>query len=71
MGKFLEEIGEKIPTFVGIKFTSNNLEEGYYALKADSGRFAIFLGNDLVDIYFNLTYSYRLFIIFLNMTFPL
>ncbi|XP_033225217.1 N-acetylneuraminate lyase-like [Belonocnema kinseyi] len=46
MGNFLETIGDQVPTFAGIKFTSNNLEEGYLALKADNGRFAVFLGND-------------------------
>ena len=49
MGNFLETIGEKVPTFAGIKFTSNNLEEGALALKADNGRFAVFLGNDQVN----------------------
>ncbi|XP_051171670.1 N-acetylneuraminate lyase-like [Leptopilina boulardi] len=46
MGNFLEIIGEKVPTFCGIKFTSSNLDEGAQALKANNGRFAIFLGND-------------------------
>ncbi|XP_012064546.1 PREDICTED: N-acetylneuraminate lyase-like [Atta cephalotes] len=46
MGQFLESIGDKIPSFVGIKFTSNNLEEGAHALHADNGKFVIFLGND-------------------------
>lgn len=49
MGNFLETVGEKVPTFAGIKFTSNNLEEGYLALKADNSRFAVFLGNDQVN----------------------
>ena len=48
MGQFLESIGDKIPSFVGIKFTSNNLEEGAHALHADNGKFVIFLGNDQV-----------------------
>ncbi|XP_043264477.1 N-acetylneuraminate lyase-like [Colletes gigas] len=46
MGQFLESLGEKIPTFVGIKFTSANLEEGAQALHADNNKYVIFLGND-------------------------
>ncbi|KAJ8673900.1 hypothetical protein QAD02_005162 [Eretmocerus hayati] len=45
MGEFLESIGDKVPTFAGIKFTSNNLEEGYRAIKSNNS-FAVFLGND-------------------------
>ena len=54
MGKFLESVGEKIPTFSGIKFTSNDLEEGYQALMADS-RLTVFLGSDVVS------YTYKIF----------
>ncbi|KYN22602.1 N-acetylneuraminate lyase, partial [Trachymyrmex cornetzi] len=46
MGRFLESIGDKIPSFVGIKFTSSNLEEGAQALRADNRKFSIFLGNN-------------------------
>ncbi|XP_077267232.1 N-acetylneuraminate lyase [Temnothorax americanus] len=46
MGQFLESIGDKIPSFVGIKFTSANLEEGAQALRADNKKYVIFLGND-------------------------
>ncbi|KAL0126096.1 hypothetical protein PUN28_004902 [Cardiocondyla obscurior] len=46
MGQFLESIGDKIPSFVGIKFTSANLEEGAQALHADNKKYVIFLGND-------------------------
>ncbi|XP_012526902.1 N-acetylneuraminate lyase isoform X2 [Monomorium pharaonis] len=46
MGQFLESIGDKIPSFVGIKFTSSNLEEGAQALRANSRKYVIFLGND-------------------------
>ncbi|XP_020284476.1 N-acetylneuraminate lyase-like [Pseudomyrmex gracilis] len=46
MGQFLETIGDKIPSFVGIKFTSNNLEEGARALRANNGKYVVFLGND-------------------------
>ncbi|XP_071628586.1 LOW QUALITY PROTEIN: N-acetylneuraminate lyase-like [Temnothorax longispinosus] len=46
MGQFLEAIGDKIPSFVGIKFTSANLEEGAQALRADNEKYVIFLGND-------------------------
>lgn len=53
MGKFLESIGDAIPTFVGIKFTSINLEEGAQAVRAASGRFVVFLGSDQVrEIFF-------------------
>ena len=48
MGSFLESIGNEIPTFAGIKFTSANLEEGSQAVRADSGRYVIYLGNDQV-----------------------
>ncbi|XP_012148358.2 N-acetylneuraminate lyase-like [Megachile rotundata] len=46
MGQFLESLGETIPTFVGIKFTSANLEEGAQALNAHNKKYVIFLGND-------------------------
>ncbi|XP_076238917.1 N-acetylneuraminate lyase [Calliopsis andreniformis] len=46
MGQFLESLGEQVPSFVGIKFTSNNLEEGAQALHADNKKYVIFLGND-------------------------
>jgi hypothetical protein len=47
MGKFLESIDEKIPTFCGIKFTSNDLEEGFQALQANN-HLTVFLGSDTV-----------------------
>jgi len=46
MGQFLESIGDRIPSFVGIKFTSANLEEGAQALRADNRKYTIFLGNN-------------------------
>lgn len=46
MGQFLESIGDKIPSFAGIKFTSNNLEEGAQAMHADNKKYVVFLGND-------------------------
>ncbi|XP_076173714.1 N-acetylneuraminate lyase isoform X2 [Ptiloglossa arizonensis] len=46
MGQFLESLGEQIPTFVGIKFTSSALDEGAQALHANNKKYAIFLGND-------------------------
>ncbi|XP_050458104.1 N-acetylneuraminate lyase-like [Cataglyphis hispanica] len=46
MGQFLELIDDKIPSFVGIKFTSANLEEGAQALHANNQKYVIFLGND-------------------------
>lgn len=48
MGKFLEAAGNRIPTLVGIKFTSANLEEASHALRVDNGRFAFFLGSNEV-----------------------
>jgi len=48
MGQFLESIDSKIPSFVGIKFTSDNLEEGAQALHANNKKYVIFLGNDQV-----------------------
>ncbi|XP_014213795.1 N-acetylneuraminate lyase [Copidosoma floridanum] len=46
MGRFLESIGDRIPTLVGIKFTSTNLEEASHAVQADNRRFTIFLGSN-------------------------
>ncbi|CAK9829886.1 N-acetylneuraminate lyase [Anthophora retusa] len=46
MGQFLEYIGDQIPTFVGIKFTSSDLEEGALALRASKNKYTVFLGND-------------------------
>ncbi|XP_032681586.1 N-acetylneuraminate lyase-like [Odontomachus brunneus] len=48
MGQFLDSIGNKIPTFVGIKFTSANLDEGAQALYADNKKYVIFFGNDKI-----------------------
>lgn len=48
MGQFLETIDDKIPSFVGIKFTSNDLEEGARALRANNEKYVVFLGNDQV-----------------------
>ncbi|KAK0182343.1 hypothetical protein PV327_000492 [Microctonus hyperodae] len=46
MGDFLKSINDEIKTFVGIKFTSANLDEGAQAFNADSRKFVIFLGCD-------------------------
>jgi len=46
MGKFLTEIAGKVPTFVGIKFTSNDLSEGMEAVRANNRQFRVFLGAD-------------------------
>lgn len=51
MGDFLESINDEIPTFVGIKFTSANLDEGAQAFNANSRKFVIFLGCDNVYYY--------------------
>jgi len=48
MGEFLESIGDKIPSFVGIKFTSTNFEEAAQALRADNGKYTIFVGNEVI-----------------------
>jgi len=46
MEQFLNLSVGQIPTFHGIKYTSNDLSEGYNALKAADGRYAVFLGAD-------------------------
>nr|CAH7768349.1 unnamed protein product [Callosobruchus chinensis] len=46
MGKFLNEIPSQVPTFQGIKYTSNDLDGGLAALKANKGNYAVFLGAD-------------------------
>lgn len=46
MEQFLNLSVGQIPTFQGIKYTSNDLSEGYNALKAADGRYAVFLGAD-------------------------
>nr|CAI5869694.1 unnamed protein product [Callosobruchus analis] len=46
MGKFLNEIAGQVPTFQGIKYTSNDLDGGLAALKANKGNYAVFLGAD-------------------------
>lgn len=39
---------DRLPTFVGIKYTSNDLDGGAAALKANNGKYAVFLGADTV-----------------------
>ncbi|RZC40913.1 DHDPS domain containing protein [Asbolus verrucosus] len=46
MGQFLNDSVGKIPTFHGIKFTSTALDEGVAAVKANGGKYAVFLGAD-------------------------
>ncbi|KAI4466807.1 dihydrodipicolinate synthase [Holotrichia oblita] len=46
MGQFLREVDGKIPTFVGIKCTSEELVEGLEAVNAYNRKFAVFLGAD-------------------------
>ncbi|XP_011158131.2 N-acetylneuraminate lyase B [Solenopsis invicta] len=46
MGQFLQSIGDKIPSFVGIKFASTNLEEGAQALRADNKKYVIIFSNN-------------------------
>lgn len=49
MGEFLNEIAGKVPNFVGIKYTDKNMEQGFRAIKANEGKFSVFLGCDQVD----------------------
>lgn len=49
MEEFLNLSAGKIPTLQGIKCTSNDLTEAYYALKAGGGRYVVFLGADTVS----------------------
>ncbi|XP_060520137.1 N-acetylneuraminate lyase-like [Cylas formicarius] len=46
MEDFLNQVGNQIPSFKGIKYTSNDLSAGYDATKAAGGKFAVFLGAD-------------------------
>lgn len=49
MGQFLREIRqENLPTFVGIKFTSEAFDEGIQALNAQDKKFVVFLGTESV-----------------------
>ena len=60
MGQFLREYDDSIPNFFGIKFTSQNLEEGLDAVKARGGKFVVFLGADTVRLHFfkGVTYTH-------------
>uniref|UniRef100_A0A1Y1KH54 N-acetylneuraminate lyase n=2 Tax=Photinus pyralis TaxID=7054 RepID=A0A1Y1KH54_PHOPY len=44
MGTFLNSVGNSIPTFSGIKFSSTVLDEGLAAVKADKEKYCVFLG---------------------------
>lgn len=57
MGQFLNEVVGKIPNFVGIKYTCKNLEEGIQAVRANDGNFAVFLGNDQVRLYSQISFA--------------
>ncbi|XP_078036828.1 N-acetylneuraminate lyase B [Augochlora pura] len=46
MGQLLESLGDRIPTFVGIKFTSSNLDECIQACNAANKKYTVLLGND-------------------------
>ncbi|XP_017770414.1 PREDICTED: N-acetylneuraminate lyase-like [Nicrophorus vespilloides] len=48
MGKFLNDRVNEVPTFAGIKFTSNDLKEGIEAVNAKNKEFAVFLGADML-----------------------
>ncbi|KRT78490.1 hypothetical protein AMK59_8027, partial [Oryctes borbonicus] len=46
MGQLLREINDTIPTFSGIKFTSEALDEGLEAVHAHNKKFSVFLGTE-------------------------
>ncbi|CAH1105599.1 unnamed protein product [Psylliodes chrysocephalus] len=46
MEQFLNQVGEVIPNFKGIKYTSNDLDGGLAALRVKNRQFAVFLGAD-------------------------
>ncbi|XP_048504795.1 N-acetylneuraminate lyase-like isoform X2 [Athalia rosae] len=46
MAQFVQSIGDRLPTFVGMKFTSTNLEEAMHVVHTNNKEFALFLGND-------------------------
>lgn len=48
MGNFLNEIGDSIPTFVGIKFSSTVLDEGLLAVQANNEKYSVFLGSNAI-----------------------
>lgn len=48
MGTFLNSIGNSIPTFSGIKFSSTVLDEGLAAVKADNEKYCVFLGSHAI-----------------------
>ncbi|KAF2898790.1 hypothetical protein ILUMI_07384 [Ignelater luminosus] len=48
MGMLFNQVGDKIPTFKGIKFTSTLLDEGVAAVKAQDRKFTVFLGADTI-----------------------
>lgn len=50
MPEFLQKIKDQIPTFVGIKFTSNDLAEAYQAMRVENKKYSVFLGSDQVKI---------------------
>lgn len=47
-GEFLESLNDEISTFVGIKFTSSDLDEGAQAFRANNKKYVVFVGNDQV-----------------------
>lgn len=51
MARFLKDSYEKINTFVGIKYTSNDLDGAAAALKASGSRYTVFIGSNSVSIY--------------------
>lgn len=50
LSHFLESAGNRVPTLVGVKITSVNLDDGSRAVHADNGRFVVFYGSNEVRI---------------------
>lgn len=52
MVDFLDEAVNNLPTLVGIKYSSNQLDIVLEAHRRHKDRYAIFMGNDFVSIKF-------------------
>ncbi|CAG9823226.1 unnamed protein product [Phaedon cochleariae] len=57
MATLMNEAASELPTFQGIKYTSVDLEGGAAALKANNGKYAVFLGSDTVNTLRNIRLS--------------
>lgn len=49
MEQFLNQVGEVIPNFKGIKYSSNDLDAGLAALRVKNRKYAVFLGANTVS----------------------